>query len=424
MNHSLILAAPLLVLTLSAQAETLCPIDTKARPDDDTVLLQTAIDSCSETGGGTLRLEGRAYHIGPVQLKNNVFLMLDAATVLSASPDKSRYVAAFIGWPYHHREALISADNVKNAGILGTGVIDGNGQAWWDDARRERKDGTMTKLYPHVPDANGMPRPWLVEFHRSSNIRIDGITLRNSPMWNLALRYSKDVQISNLTISNPPEAPNTDGLDLISSQNVTARHLSISTGDDNIAFKSGLAKFDMPKEPTANIQISDAVLGTGHGVSIGSETLNGINHITLERLSFEGTTNGFRIKTGRDRGSDIAFISVKDVKMSRVKMPLSVTAYYPKVPKDRDQAQATTETTPFIHDVTLQNITATDAKSAGQFIGLPESPLKNFKLDRINISAKSGITVRDAFIDAQSLQLRAEQGDTLKQLEGAHVTQH
>jgi len=426
MKYGFILAAPMFAAALSAHAETTCTLDTKGASSgtDDTTLIQNGIDTCAQHGGGTLKLAAKTYRISPVQLKSNVYLWLEPGTVLEASPDKSQYVAAFIGWPYNAREALISGDNITNSGILGSGVIDGNGQVWWDDARRQRKDGTMTKLFPHVPDANGMPRPWLVEFYQSSNITVDGVTLRKSPMWNLALRYSKGVKISNLTISNPEEAPNTDGIDLIASQDVDIRKVDISTGDDNITFKSGLAGFDMPAQATADIHVADAKLGTGHGVSIGSETLNGVNHITLERLSFEGTTNGFRIKTGRDRGADIAFISVKDVRMNHVGMPLSVTAYYPKVPENRDQPRAVTPTTPFIHDVSLENITATGAKSAGQFIGLPESPLKNFKLSNVSIEAKTGFTVRDAMLDTQALQLQVTEGVKLKQLENASVVQH
>ena len=426
MKCKLILAAPVLVLALSARAENICMLDNQSNHagGDDTALIQAGIDTCASQGGGTLKLEARTYHIGPVQLKSNVYLWLDAGTVLEGSTDKARYVAAFIGWPYNAREALISGDNVSNSGILGTGTIDGNGQAWWEEARHQRRDGTMTRLYPHVPDANGMPRPWLVEFHQSSNITVEGVTLRKSPMWNLALRYSKGVRIRNLTITNPEEAPNTDGIDLISSQDVDIRNVDISTGDDNITFKSGLAGFNMPAQATTDIHVADARLGSGHGVSIGSETLNGINHIALERLHFEGTTNGFRIKTGRDRGADISFISVKDVQMNHVGMPLSVTAYYPKVPENRDQPQALGATTPYVHDITLENITATGAKSAGQFIGLPESPLKNFRLRNVSIEGKTGLTVRDATLDAQTLQLQTMEGVTLKQLENASVYQH
>ena len=110
--------------------------------------------------------------------------------------------------------------------------------------------------------------------------------------------------------------------------------------------------------------------------------------------------------------------------MNHVGMPLSVTAYYPKVPENRDQAQTITATTPFIHEVSLENITATGAKSAGQFIGLPESPLKNFKLSNVSIEAKTGLTVRDAMLDTQALQLQVAEGVALKQLENAKVVQH
>ncbi|GAB4063804.1 glycoside hydrolase family 28 protein [Uliginosibacterium sediminicola] len=419
-NTALPLLLTLALASFSTHAANTCSLPKEQGTQDDTALLQQSIDACAKQGGGTLALAGRTYTIGPIQLRSHVYLVLAPETLILGTTDKSRYQPAFIGWPYRSNEALISGYQISDSGIIGSGRIDGQGSAWWDEARTQRKD----RLYPDVPDANGMPRPWLVEFYDSSNISIDGPTLQNSPMWNLALRYSKDVTIKNLRIHNPKEAANTDGIDIVSSQNVSVQHAEISTGDDNITIKSGLAPYAMPRQAAANISIRDVKFGDGHGFSIGSETFNGIHHVSLDGASFEGTTNGIRIKTGRDRGAEIAYIDLKNIHMQHVGMPLSITAYYPNVPAERGAPQALSATTPHIHDVTISQLQAEDSKSAGRFIGLPEAALQGIHLQDVSISAKTGLSLRDASIDASKLQLHVSQGEALIKNEQGILNQH
>lgn len=407
----------------AAHAQTVCSMlsDNSKDAQDDTVLLQGSIDDCARHGGGMLKLAGRVYKIGPIELRSKVYLMLNSDTVLQAIPDKSRYERAFIGWPFKPHEALISGYKISNSGIIGRGRIDGQGDAWWEEARAQRKDGTMTSMFPDVPDANGMPRPWLVEFYDSNNIVIDGPTLQNSPMWTLALRYSSQVRVTRLTVENPEKAPNTDGIDIVSSHHVDIRKSEISTGDDNVAIKSGLAGFNMPAQPAANIYVGDSKMGEGHGVSIGSETLNGVNHVTLESLNFEGTTNGVRIKTGRDRGADISAIYFRSIRMNRVGTALSITAFYPKVPAQRGEPAPVTATTPRIHDVKIENLLATETGTAGTLVGLPESQLKDVLLRNVFIQAKRGLSLRDAAVEVNHLDLQIEQGAALDEQEGSRM---
>ncbi|MBT0568907.1 hypothetical protein KIK84_01085 [Curvibacter sp. CHRR-16] len=393
---------------------------TTAEAADDTLALQTSIDQCAAQGGGHLQLEGRVYRIGPIQLRSKVYLVLDAATVLQGTEDKSRYEAAFIGWPYKPREALISGYQISDAGILGAGRIDGNGQLWWAQAKVQRKDGTMARLYPDIPASNGMPRPWLVEFFDSQRITIDGPTMTNSPMWNLVLRYSQHVQISNLTVRNPENSANTDGIDVVASQHVTIRHVDISTGDDNIALKSGLAGSTLPAQATAHVEVKAATFGSGHGLSIGSETIHGVQDIALDDVHFDGTDYGFRLKTGRDRGNNIGPISIRNSTMRNVQMAISVTAYYPNVPDARDAAQPVGATTPQIHDISIENLQAS-ANVAGRIVGLPESPVRGVRLHNVHISANKGLTLRDTELLENNAQIQTLIGPAVIPLEGVRT---
>ena len=402
---------------------------------DNTLAIQTAIDNCASTGGGIVPITGGGTFVtGPIALRSHIHLQVDGGTVLKNTNDHSRYQPAFIGYPFQFAndpaatgtgpslpgkpEAMISAFNVTDVGIIGTGTVDGSGGdpaagptadnpgalSWWALA------GTVRGLtsypgFPDIPTSNGLPRPWLIEFYNASNVTVRGITATNSPMWNLGLRYVNGASVSNYIVRTASDSPNTDGIDLVGASNITLANLDIATGDDNVAIKSGLPgipagayyapPYNLPRIPTSNVTVVNSVFGTGHGLSVGSETVNGINTIRANNITFRGTDNGFRIKTGRDRGNQIYGITMSNLTMVDVPTPLSISAYYPTVPTatQGDIVQPITAE-PYIHDVTITNLNATNPgtvratnTTGGLVLGLPESPVVNLSLNHVHISA-------------------------------------
>src|SRR5262249_27218829 len=166
-------------------------------------------------------------------------------------------------------------------------------------------------------------------------------------------------------------APNTDGIDLVGSTDVKLAHLDIDTGDDNVAMKSGLPGIDpanpgvptfayynppynLPKLPLRSGHIAHSTFKRGHGMSVGSETVNGVDHIRAHDITFLGTDNGFRIKTGRDRGNEIFDMKIERLTMTDVATPISISEYYPTIPGPTQGAIAQPQipaTQPHVHDV-------------------------------------------------------------------------
>src|ERR1035438_3415540 len=62
---------------------------------------------------------------------------------------------------------------------------------------------------------------------------IEGVTIQNSPMWQLLPYYSGDVVIRNIGILAPARSPNTDAIDPFSSSHVVIDHVFAGVGDDN-----------------------------------------------------------------------------------------------------------------------------------------------------------------------------------------------
>ena len=122
---------------------------------------------------------------------------------------------------------IINGVNVKGAVIYGQGTIDGNaGDSegnWW-----------------HEPKViHTACRPRMIFLERCRQVTVQGITVRNSPSWNIHPYFSDHLRFFDLKVLNPKDSPNTDGLDPESCQDVEIAGVYFSLGDDCIAVKSG-----------------------------------------------------------------------------------------------------------------------------------------------------------------------------------------
>jgi polygalacturonase len=379
----------------------------------DTAAIQTAIDACEQHGGGTVRLTAGTYLSAPVVLKSNITFQLDKGATLLGSVDHADYpVKTEFREP--GLQSLVSATNAENVAITGEGVIDGAGDTWWQMARTIKNAGVM---------GSDHPRPRLVVFDHCKHLRVEGVTIQNSPMWQLVLYYSDDITIRNIKVLAPSNSPNTDAIDPFSSSNIRIDHVLADVGDDDIAIKSGAIGSPGPDEPSRDITITDCIFLHGHGLSVGSEIAGGAKNIHAERIHFEGTDNGIRVKANRDRGNDVGSLSFRDIDMKNVKNALIISEYYPKIlPPDSPTPEPITRLTPHFHDITIENVTATGSTSAGAIVGLPEAPISGVALHHVNISAKTGLAVGYAEVSGDLVTVQAEDGQPIRKLAGAKIT--
>ncbi len=378
----------------------------------DTAAIQAAIDSCERQGGGTVHLIAGTYLSAPIVLKSNITLQLDKGATLLGSADHADYPPLTM---FHlpDLQPLVSATYASNVAITGEGVIDGNGESWWREARALKDAGIL---------GTGHPRPKLIIFDHCKHVRVEGVTIQNSPMWQLVPYYSDDVIIRNIRVLAPPRSPNTDAIDPFSSSNVVIDHVFADVGDDNIAIKSGPINSPGPDDPSRNITITDCTFMHGHGLSIGSEIAGGVQNIRAERIHFKGTDNGIRVKSNRDRGNDVSHLFFRDIEMKNVKNALIISEYYPKVlPPDTETAQPVTRLTPHFYDIVLENVMATGSTMAGAIVGLPEAPISGVVLRNVKISAKTGLTIAYAEVTGKHVTVHAETGESIMKQAGAKV---
>ncbi len=365
---------------------------------DNTKLIQAAIDSTSNAGGGMVVFGKGTFLTGPIELKSNVTLEIKSGATLLATTDEKAYYPAGAdtnGPLPDDLQPLITSHHATNIRISGGGTIDGSGRPWWT-------------LYENAK-ANGkeVARPRLIKLNDSRNIVIDSVKLENSPQFHVSLENCWYVKIEYVTITSPPDSPNTDGIDPATCHFVTISHCTIDTGDDNIAIKSGRYDPSDPHAGTTNIHISDCTFLHGHGMSMGSETGGGIDSVYVDNCTFNGTRNGFRIKSYRGNGGEIRGVVYSNNTMQNVENPILFTGYYPDIPDQSDPPQPVTSKTPYYHDIKIINLKSTNSPGAGLIVGLPEKPMKNIILKNVDITAASGLKIRNATVDTSNVTINA-----------------
>ncbi len=232
-------------------------------------------------------------------------------------------------------------------------------------------------------------RPSLVEFMNCQNVTLEGVKIKDSPFWTVHPLYTKHLVLKDLHIENPADAPNTDGIDVDSCEDVQILNCFVSVGDDGICLKSGSGPDGIRvNRPTDGVVIRGCTVRNAHGgIVLGSETAAGIRHVLAEDCDLNGTDRGIRIKSRRGRGGDIFDIELKNLKMENNLCPIALNMYYKcgitdtKSPLFSLEKQPVTAETPRIHDVKISGIKATSCRASAGFIaGLPEMPIDNLEI--------------------------------------------
>ncbi|MBN2182658.1 MAG: glycoside hydrolase family 28 protein [Sedimentisphaerales bacterium] len=369
----------------------------------DTEAIQKALDECGKSGGGIVRFPSGTYLSKPITLQNKTTLQLDEGATLQATDNHADFMKTPGDWLSATSGSdfvpFIGGKDLTDISITGKGTIDGCGKVWWgpaEEARRKKSGYTL-------------PRPNMIILTRCKNVKISGVTIRNSPKFHLVPTDCEDVVIESVTFMAPEEAPNTDAIDPSRCRNVLITKCHIDVGDDNVAIKSG-RKVDGREFACENITVSDCVIRHGHGISIGSETVGGVHGLTVQRCTFEDTDNGIRIKSYRGRGGLVENITYSDITMKNVTVPISISGYYPKIPAE-NEAQPVTPETPVYRNIRITNLKVSSPRSAGFIVGLPESLISDVVLENVQISASTGLTIRNAKnVKINHVKIEAEDG--------------
>jgi len=383
----------------------------------DTTALQTAIDAAAVRGGGTVHLPAGRYLTGALFFHDSITLNLDSGAVLLGSQNPADYPVAPYRWEGAEQltySPLLAGSGLKNIAITGRGTIDGQGGPWW----RAFEENTLA-----------YPRPRLIGFTDCKDVLIEGVTLTNSPAWTVNPVRCENVNVRGVTILNPPDSPNTDGINPDSCRGVRISDCFVSVGDDCITIKSG-TQHELPQRRSAcrDIAITNCILERGHGgVVIGSEMSGDVRNVVISNCIFIGTDRGIRIKSRRGRGGKIENVRASNLIMEGVLCPITINLFYncngakgdpivaDKSPRPVD------ESTPVLRGIHFSHISAVDVKIAAGFLfGLPEMPLEGIDFDDISISLSA--TAEPGYAEmADDIPLLVKAGLFIRNARGVHL---
>lgn len=347
----------------------------KSAPDEDdldTDRLQAALTACK---GKVVKLVSDAdkdtFVAGHLAV-DSVTLWVDAGVTLYASRNADLYQSTGSCGMTGVNDSSACKDFITVSGtspaIVGDGAIDGQGgeplvghdYSWWQLSNALREiDGSIGN--PTLINLAAKTTGFVLyrihlynspKFHvKLTSVPADGTCDKPGEgfiVWGVTvLTPSRWVNSQGLPLT-PHLARNTDGIDPGTTDNAYCGVMAcntISTGDDQIAIKGG--------HWVSDLIIAHNRFGTGHGMSIGSETYGeytspdgvmhrGVEHVEIYDLTIDADSrpvgeeaspadsNGIRVKSDASRGGQVDEITYRDVCMRDVANAVLIsTAYNP-----------------------------------------------------------------------------------------------
>ena len=375
----------------------------------DTQAIQRAIAHLHGLGGGRVVVPAGRYLTGSLALLSHINLHLDSpqsVLLFTTETTEAHYPLAFGHWecsPLWNYRALIYACDAQNIALTGRGVLDGQASdsVWWNwthqiehawstSARNLQRPASLRLREMNL---SGVPvaewrfgdghylRPMFIQTLRCQNVLLEGVTLRNSPMWQVNPVMCRNVTVRRMTLRS--HGHNNDGVDPESCCDVLIEDNLFDSGDDCIAIKSGRDRDGREANiPCENIIIRNNRFADGHGgIALGSEMSGGIRNVFAVGNEFDSPalTYPLRLKANALRGGVIENIWLRHSRVKRVRdavvhatMNYAEGVYGNHLPRFRN--------------IVIEDLEASGGEY-GLFIeGLAQSPIEGLVLKDIRIT--------------------------------------
>lgn len=234
-----------------------------------TAAIQAALDHVAAEGGGTVVVPSGEFRLGTIVLRSHVTLFLENGAILKGSPNREDYPEVSGGFTdavgQSRNRCLIYAKDTTGTAIAGDGCIDGHGGAFGYE-----EDG----------------RPFMVRFISCRDVKVTGITLKDSPGWVSHYLGCENVLIHGITIRSRTNG-NNDGIDIDSCRRVRISDCDIDTGDDAICIKATRAV------PSEDIIVTGCrICSTWGALKLGTESAGDFRNILFSNIVIRNTEGG------------------------------------------------------------------------------------------------------------------------------------
>jgi polygalacturonase len=322
---------------------------------------------------------------------------------------------------------LIYGDNLTDVAVTGSGAIDGGGSLFWGAIVAQRDAAAPRSSTPSTPATapsqtnagdflavrQRVRRPMIIVLQNAKRVRLQGVEVTNSPNYHVVPTHCEDVLIDGLRVKAPYNSPNTDALDPTSCTRVIIRNCVLDTGDDNVAIKTVIG---YPSFPTRDVLIENCTCLHGHGISIGSETYGGIQHVLVRNCTFDGGDQAIRIKSARNRGNILSDFTFSNIQMKNIaKIAISINLFYqnPQAQKAREN-EAVTSKTPHLSGVHIDHVTGVACNKVCDLVGLPEAVIEDVTFSDVSVEGNTGAVIQDVkHVVFKNVAIKVKTGDPL-----------
>lgn len=375
---------------------------------DITCAVGRAFEELSRLGGGKVVIPRGEYMSAAIHLKSNIELHLEEGAYVRFDNNPERYLpivfTTYGGIRCYNYSPLIYARGVSNVAITGKGCFDGAGDFWWSWA----KNMTAREILYHggLPPTErrfGTPefglRPMLLQILESSCVLIEGVKFINSPCWTVNTVWCKDVTVRGVTVENPKDSPNTDGVNIESCNRALVEDCTVvSGGDDMFCIKAGRNEdaweVGIPCENVIIRRCRSLAPSRSGGIVIGSEMSAGVNNILAEDCSFEDNLNCIRIKAKDGRGGYVKNIDYRNIYMKKGMRGINLSFRYSC--EATDDAKEPGKYMPSFSNISFERIKCDDVEIGISLDGIPGGQMENIYFDEVNMCAEKCLSVDSA----------------------------
>uniref|UniRef100_A0A803QJ19 Polygalacturonase n=1 Tax=Cannabis sativa TaxID=3483 RepID=A0A803QJ19_CANSA len=336
---------------------------------DDTKAFEAAWAAACKVKASTIIVPlGSVFLVKPISFsgpncQSDIVVQLDGKII--APTGSASWGSGLLQW--------IEFTKLQRITIKGKGVIDGQGSVWWNDSPTydptQDLEESMSGKMPGT-------KPTALRFYGSNGVTVTGITIQNSPQTHLKFDDCTNVQVSSVSVSSPGNSPNTDGIHLQNSRDVTIYGSNLACGDDCVSIQTGCS----------NVYIHNINCGPGHGISIGGlgkgNTKACVSNVTVRDIKLQNTLTGVRIKTWPGGSGSVQNVMFSNIQVSEVETPIKIDQFYCDKSKCSNQTSAVA-----VRDIHYINIKGTYTKEPVHLACSDSLPCTGVSLNTIQLKS-------------------------------------